>query len=135
MYAEYSFQSLNYRKARTLSNVIEKTTGPVSVRYALDMLYDMEIRDHVQFGEHWYTIPALDACFQEFKAEHAPAHSVRITFWGGPPGKEDWINGTLRMFLLDHLFRIEADNGVFDMLIDLVNERTPHYFYKTLRTQ
>ena len=135
MYAVYSFQSLNYRKARTLSNVLEKTTGKVSVRYALDMLYDMEVRDHVQFGEDWYTLPALDAAFQESKMEHAPATAVLVTFWGGPPGKEDWINGTLRMFLLDHIFRSEADNGRFEFLIDLVNERTPHYFYKTLNCQ
>lgn len=107
--------------------VIYKQTGPISVRQALDMLYGMEVRDHVELGTEFYSLPGLDALFQELKSEHVCADKVKITFWGGPPGREDWVKGTLRMFLLDQLFRMEADNGAFDMLIDLLNEREPNH--------
>jgi hypothetical protein len=32
------------------------------------------------------------------------AESVRITFWGGPPGDADWHQGTLLTLLIDKLF-------------------------------
>jgi hypothetical protein len=96
------------------------------------MLYELDVRDHLEFAGRFYSLPELDAAFQEFNATHHCADKVRVLFWGGPPGKEDWVKGTLRMFLLDQIFRIEADNEVFDMLYDLCNERFPGLLMTTM---
>lgn len=105
--------------------ILLKQTGNMSVRKAFDTLYQLEVRDHLEFAGRFYSLPELDAAFQEWKADCHCADKVKCTFWGGPPGREDWVKGTLRMFLLDQIFRMEADNEAFDMLYDLLNERHP----------
>lgn len=81
----------------------------ISVTRAMNYLtYIFEAQDDEILVENVATTPtdlALE-CNPNVRARHLP-----IRFWGGPPGEEDWFEGSLLTMLIDRLFyNIAAGN-------------------------
>ena len=73
---------------------------------ALDMTKVLDIayllgcdQDQIYFKQESRTI--CDLCCELFSRHHAK--TVTIWFWGGPPGAEEWFEGTLYQFVIDRI--------------------------------
>jgi hypothetical protein len=106
--------------------VLYQTTGPVTVRTAIELLETHGNKREIALfnNEHWY-LTELKGMMEEFQSLDAPADSLRLEFYGGPPGRKAWYRGTLRDWMLDCIFQEEIDNQEFDLLIDFAAEQLP----------
>lgn len=102
---------------------LKTVTGPINVGDALDVIAGKDCwQTHVEFAGVWRSLLEMRKLFEELNGLTAEAEGIKVMFWGGPPGKETWHKGSLRCFMLDSIFRDEAYNQQYDMLIDFAKE-------------
>jgi len=103
--------------------LLQSKTGPISIGDALDVISGFgEGKEHVEYAGQWRTVDQMHRLFRDLNSLDAPADKVRLLFWGGPPAQEQWYKASLRTFMLDKVFRFEAFETKWDMLIDFMHE-------------
>ena len=107
---------LNYDLAY---QVLEHLTVSRVVRY---MQYTLCGGDHEVYYDGEQTTPIQLATRPLFAG--CLASSVGIYFWGGPPEKENWFEGTLLTMLLDRLWYavVTGHNDVVDKFLETLND-------------
>ena len=114
--------------------VLYQTTGPITVRTAIELLETHgNKREIVIFNREQWHLNELKNMMMELASLDAPADSLRLEFYGGPPTRKAWYRGTLRDWMLDQIFQEEIDNQEFDLLIDLAAELLPDSARPALR--
>lgn len=103
--------------------VLESKIGEIEAYQAFEILITLGLgRETVTFDDEPKTIFELKKMMVDLRSMSAPAHKLKLAFWGGPPENEDWFKGDLRMFLIDNIFRQEIEEQEWDLLNDFYME-------------
>jgi hypothetical protein len=103
--------------------ILYQTVGAIDVKAAFEIIESLGGKSaSVLFNDKYQTMSQLRRMMSDFNSLDAPAASLKLSFWGGPPNKKDWYRGTLYNWMLDQLFQQEIDNQEYDLLIDFANE-------------
>lgn len=106
--------------------VLYQTTGQIAVRTAIELLVTHGNKKEICiFNKEQWTLSEIRNLMDELGSLDAPADSLKLEFYGGPPGRRTWYRGSLRTWMLDCIFQEEIDNQEYDLLIDLAAELLP----------
>jgi len=103
--------------------ILYQTVGAINVKAAFEIIETLSGKNsHAHFNDHYRSAAEMRKLMTDLESLDVPASSLKLSFWGGPPGRKDWYKGTLYEWMLDQLFQQEIDNQEFDLLIDFANE-------------
>jgi len=90
----------------------ERTFSHISVGLALDLLNDLQVSDDRILAYHPGEEKITITTAPEYCAKINPAYLASsvgpIQFLGGPPGRENWTDGTLLTFVMDKVMYRDA---------------------------
>lgn len=75
---------------------------PLDMSSVLDIVFRLDFENDIVYFKG-REITVCDLCCELYSRHHAK--TVDLWFWGGPPDKEEWFQGTLYQFVTDRLMR------------------------------